>query len=136
MLLLYPYPPAIHPFSVSIYIPLCFYFIYLCIILSYAFSAFTFHYASTLSITDKFLHTHSMNLHSTMLLLYQVLNNGFQCTHPIYIPLCFYFISPSGGSLLPVCAFTFHYASTLSGVPAAEKTTEGNIYIPLCFYFI
>ena len=99
-------------------------------------TAFTFHYASTLSedevaayVSDLHLHSTMLllyqtppalcyvsdrNLHSTMLLLYLYFLNGFGYDSNIYIPLCFYFIS--------WCLL--------------RKTGCGPIYIPLCFYFI
>ena len=75
---------------------------------------FTFHYASTLSMTDFRRPAYSV----------------------IYIPLCFYFIAvvppmSSAGS----GSFTFHYASTLSHVSVLLISCI-LIYIPLCFYFI
>ena len=101
----------------------------------------------------------NINLHSTMLLLY--LYHPWGVLPPragIYIPLCFYFIDigewPSCNISLiyiPLCfyfiedgsigkmqyyVFTFHYASTLSGIRTVVLFVGSSIYIPLCFYFI
>ena len=79
----------------------------------------------------------TLNLHSTMLLLYRVKKCYYLYTSAIYIPLCFYFIGSAPGYhdaclliYIPLCfyfilvdatieyihsIFTFHYASTLSG---------------------
>ena len=121
--------------GITIYIPLCFYFI--CHVCHQKENAdeFTFHYASTLS--------------------YTIIWNSLALT--IYIPLCFYFIRrwdwyrglvlynlhstmlllyPGGqGSAATVTVFTFHYASTLSAVDPFP-VNPFFIYIPLCFYFI
>ena len=98
-----------------IYIPLCFYFIPehdACYFFS---DLFTFHYASTLSrrLAER-RSEQCINLHSTMLLLYQKWDWQKLRKTQIYIPLCFYFI-------LPVMHPT-----------VCRKV----IYIPLCFYFI
>ena len=175
--------PGLHgnEVSVKIYIPLCFYFIkgeeyaYIKIY------RFTFHYASTLSISGPYRSMCMVNLHSTMLLLYQparssTLNHKYhlhstmlllyrslsrRCPRlllRIYIPLCFYFISSGSEESDLIKKFTFHYASTLSGIAAAYATSYQHhlhstmlllyreravldhrkfwIYIPLCFYFI
>ena len=121
--------------ALTIYIPLCFYFIrrwdwyrglvlynlHSTMLLLYpggqgsaaTVTVFTFHYASTLSITDKHYY---ININ-------------------IYIPLCFYFIYDAG--ITPYCTawFTFHYASTLSEF-LFVLSVFCCIYIPLCFYFI
>ena len=52
----------------------------------------TFHYASTLSFLVPHLMQSQWNLHSIMLLLYRQPGVNFPPIHPIYIPLCFYFI--------------------------------------------
>ena len=53
---------------------------------------FTFHYASTLSITHTLIFYFRFDLHSTMLLLYRSHNRNHAHSPGIYIPLCFYFI--------------------------------------------
>ena len=75
---------------------------------------FTFHYASTLSDIYFQRYYASLNLHSTMLLLYPSDFICLQQTGKIYIPLCFYFI----------------------GKTVAWRVGRRIIYIPLCFYFI
>ena len=75
-----------------IYIPLCFYFIYLQAHEWRLDSGFTFHYASTLSSGDFFREIPITDLHSTMLLLYP-----YATAHA-----------------RQPAEFTFHYASTLS----------------------
>ena len=141
----------------SIYIPLCFYFI------------------ESSGPCD----IHRTYLHSTMLLLYRRTASCTVFRFLIYIPLCFYFIisqtrlitcislftfhyastlSDSGKSLTTriyhlhstmlllyreaqrllivlIFAFTFHYASTLS-LTVPPLPLLFTIYIPLCFYFI
>ena len=97
-----------------IYIPLCFYFIGGKQESASKNTQFTFHYASTLSKPKRIVERSKKNLHSIMLLLYQVNNIQVSSGLSIYIPLCFYFIQPS--SLL--------------------SSTQVIIYIPLCFYFI
>ena len=54
----------------NIYIPLCFYFIFLPSTQKGLQHPFTFHYASTLSDQTAILNVKKQNLHSTMLLLY------------------------------------------------------------------
>ena len=103
-------------------------------------SSFTFHYASTLSERAGCTKTDIQNLHSTMLLLYLSLIQPEHLLRKIYIPLCFYFIGFSALFFflkiliyIPLCfyfiadavdyangkqQFTFHYASTLSNLPA------------------
>ena len=100
----------------SIYIPLCFYFIEELGILTQLGFRFTFHYASTLSAgyirtnserrylhsimpllyqnDAKWFHRENLHLHSIMLLLYLIINVLFAAN----------------------TSFTFHYASTLSGI--------------------
>ena len=79
-------------------------------------SAFTFHYASTLSHFPGQCRRGIADLHSTMLLLYPIwlmIARTSRCT--IYIPLCFYFIMYMvERPLMRSGTFTFHYASTLS----------------------
>ena len=76
---------------------------------------FTFHYASTLSpATLELAIGQITHLHSTMLLLYLLLQSDISPVFHIYIPLCFYFI------------YRLQVTSIL----------YSDIYIPLCFYFI
>ena len=115
MLLLYQ---VIHTFhnkhNILIYIPLCFYFIFNALVNGASGLVFTFHYASTLSLTIFRHREQTLHLHSTMLLLYQ------RRTVSDHIwPL-----------------FTFHYASTLSNSCLGGMIFLMLIYIPLCFYFI
>ena len=110
-----------------IYIPLCFYFIverlyFQCPKIVFTFhyastlsvlfftqiknvSKFTFHYASTLS--NKYEETNGVvyNLHSTMLLLYQV----------------------TTADTVAITIFTFHYASTLSNYE--ENVTQSQLHL-------
>ena len=140
---------------------------------------FTFHYASTLSTKVSIVNINKIiyiplcfyfirspalpaaspvsNLHSTMLLLYQVSLMAKGKYEYIYIPLCFYFIPVPSLYFPALVIFTFHYASTLSTVPLGSTLHRSNlhstmlllyqgrsgsprptypIYIPLCFYFI
>ena len=174
------YPEEEKNTCIGIYIPLCFYFIWIGFDNHDLVSWFTFHYASTLSWTADPEKLWDRYLHSTMLLLYQFAYEVRNNMGEIYIPLCFYFIETQlisvGYKLIDLhstmlllyqiwavysvcwCKFTFHYASTLSGIGSVrypfhdlftfhyastlstkwEHTTDGswNIYIPLCFYFI
>ena len=142
---------------------------------------FTFHYASTLSLLLRIVsycikHLHStmlllyrpslmvtsipfMDLHSTMLLLYPSPGAAWNLPianlhstmlllyltalfHPpsVFSSFTFHYASTLSGLfyLLPgsVAEFTFHYASTLSRVPHPQLFGWCLIYIPLCFYFI
>ena len=99
------------------------------------YAAFTFHYASTLSMIVLPVQFYLSILHSTMLLLY----------------LC------SGVNSSSITVFTFHYASTLSmeafmiyddsvflhstmlllyRIYKCSSSVQFFFYIPLCFYFI
>ena len=159
MLLLYPWLRLWLHHAIRIYIPLCFYFIW---------------------VGHNNTPGHQLHLHSTMLLLYRMIGAPSARAFPIYIPLCFYFIGsnllslrcniadlhstmlllyPASNSgherdyehlhstmllLYPYPApsaswsspFTFHYASTLSVSFSWWCTRTRSIYIPLCFYFI
>ena len=75
-----------------IYIPLCFYFITKAAAYFPSFTAFTFHYASTLSAIPGIPSVTFPDLHSTMLLLYLSVPLSLTVSFLIYIPLCFYFI--------------------------------------------
>ena len=121
--------------AITIYIPLCFYFIAGQSVNKNLDKLFTFHYASTLSLSDSrpiFLlksftfhyastlsnsvvpiMAQKLDLHSTMLLLYR----------------------RSEQSTVRCTTFTFHYASTLSHCRLNSCPVQ-FIYIPLCFYFI
>ena len=96
MLLLYRANGRLPQLCRFIYIPLCFYFIGVHAGYRMHEGKFTFHYASTLSITTPF---------------------GEEKVVQIYIPLCFYFIEDGRLIVLPCKVFTFHYASTLSRPP-------------------
>ena len=121
----------------NIYIPLCFYFIWLGItrwdcrrINLHSTMLLLYPYAfykngggkSHLHSTMLLLYPTSLgftviccvDLHSTMLLLYPISVRGSSALLPIYIPLCFYFI----------------------GSPGCCRRGRFPIYIPLCFYFI
>ena len=93
MLLLYRTRRKRRNHANNIYIPLCFYFIFLGHLNAFSGSEFTFHYASTLSFIASPVSATAAYLHSTMLLLYPETVN---------------IMGPQGP------AFTFHYASTLS----------------------
>ena len=120
-----------------IYIPLCFYFIPehdACYFFS---DLFTFHYASTLSrrLAER-RSEQCINLHSTMLLLYQKWDWQKLRKTQIYIPLCFYFILPVMHPTvcrkviyIPLCFYFIDYENTV-------HHHKIRIYIPLCFYFI
>ena len=144
--------------SMMIYIPLCFYFIPTDYFPAASRLPFTFHYASTLSVFFLLYvpAQFSFTFHyASTLSVYLYFSTSFA---PIYIPLCFYFITTSR-SEDPVrnWEFTFHYASTLSGSPVIYQNRKNiftfhyastlsmkelvrelavSIYIPLCFYFI
>ena len=91
MLLLIPWHPCRGRYSVTIYIPLCFYL-----------------YTNVLTQTsDGYVH-----LHSTMLLLILLSPILIAVMHIIYIPLCFYLYADSFFCCVPANVFTFHYAST------------------------
>ena len=77
---------------------------------------FTFHYASTLSLQTRPLRLRQLHLHSIMLLLYPWRPWSTSLIQIIYIPLCFYFIVWRCREESGHAKFTFHYASTLSDV--------------------
>ena len=121
----------------AIYIPLCFYFIYFFHRLSsahpwylHSIMLLLYHKCGCLS------YEYIWHLHSIMLLLYLCSLFVRQYVFPIYIPLCFYFISLRKCLRKPLLSFTFHYASTLSKRRHGRKRDCNKIYIPLCFYFI
>ena len=135
MLLLYRWEYRRLFLSITIYIPLCFYFItatrkwkwsaqYIYIPLCFYFILWIWSIWSW-----------ERNLHSTMLLLYPVslcrlcphildLHSTMLLLYPVTTPLSTFAYS-----------FTFHYASTLS-CRECPHAYFCNIYIPLCFYFI
>ena len=164
---------------VIIYIPLCFYFI--CVKREFGIydDEFTFHYASTLSAhpsgcpkIDKIyiplcfyfiqaplssVACQVSNLHSTMLLLYQIPFPTSPAFSLIYIPLCFYFIHDKGfcictnenlhSTMLLLYRLSIKIGETLRTdlhsnmlllyrIPASGTWRWKRIYIPLCFYFI
>ena len=98
--------------------------------------SFTFHYASTLSIILPSILSCTLDLHSTMLLLYHGLPAALdlQLCHLHSTMLLLYRGRKTNRKYRE--QFTFHYASTLSSDPAARVPTAVFIYIPLCFYFI
>ena len=122
--------------AITIYIPLCFYFIPSCSIKISSHSVFTFHYASTLSriasaiqcCMDSFTFHYAstlshpfcpgmqekIDLHSTMLLLY-----------------------PGGRIRRREVRANLH-STMLLLYPHSESalSLSPRIYIPLCFYFI
>ena len=117
---------------VGIYIPLCFYFIPEQLPDAKQPTEFTFHYASTLSLSSASSPFPYPDLHSTMLLLYPISEAGeillLEC---IYIPLCFYFILQRSCQQCRGLPFTFHYASTLSSL---EKRLM-KLYIAFTFHY-
>ena len=120
----------------SIYIPLCFYFIIQKRSSQKGLSLFTFHYASTLSVSGGLNGVqHALYLHSTMLLLYLPKHLLPRGSAHIYIPLCFYFIERRKIRY----ARTIHLHSTmllLYLMFLINLLMRLQIYIPLCFYFI
>ena len=98
----------------DLYIPLCFYYIETDMEVIKSFAYFTFHYASTISKSIKdtapvvsslhstmlllyllinlYKKTKNATLHSTMLLLYLQPKTELRSRNPLYIPLCFYYI--------------------------------------------
>ena len=136
MLLLYlnetPSPDTWPP----IYIPLCFYFItfvtvrFISVILIYIPLCFYF-----IKENPEQTKGDRRDLHSTMLLLYRIwrLNIWARTAYLHSTMLLLYQIDEEGSTEL--AQFTFHYASTLSGIPR-ELLFYSQIYIPLCFYFI
>ena len=120
----------------TIYIPLCFYFISFSATDSISGSAFTFHYASTLSNMPHCLLSKLHHLHSIMLLLYRIKGVLYKHKEQIYIPLCFYFIKynvvlylSAENIYIPLC---FYFIDERHGYHSRWI----HIYIPLCFYFI
>ena len=98
-----------------IYIPLCFYFIGGLHRHCGLFFQFTFHYASTLSVSARGACITTCTIYIPLCFYFIVggmKNNPVD--NPIYIPLCFYFIADCLADLDKYCTFTFHYASTLS----------------------
>ena len=137
MLLLYPKNAFVRFGTVTIYIPLCFYFIWItgkeADWEAYLHSTMLLLYP----LRSADLLEPGLHLHSTMLLLYRAWNHGWDNDIFIYIPLCFYFIATPGhipdiktihlhSTMLLLYQsrktlgmnlknrFTFHYASTLS----------------------
>ena len=76
------------------------------------------------------------HLHSTMLLLYQIVPElpGYQIPH-LHSTMLLLYQKTSALNANLTALFTFHYASTLSRMAGKENSVKG-IYIPLCFYFI
>ena len=98
-----------------IYIPLCFYFIYLV----------------------SAGHRHWSPIYIPLCFYFILRRTGISSgTTRIYIPLCFYFIAVHAGAGNGDQPFTFHYASTLSDLRRRLSPAAVGIYIPLCFYFI
>ena len=116
MLLLYPVLRLCRGPANLIYIPLCFYFIVGAamngIDVSSIYIPLCFYFICMLS---ELVRAGAINLHSTMLLLYQ---------------------PPLPALYAYRCVFTFHYASTLSYNRYRLNILRYPIYIPLCFYFI
>ena len=121
----------------NIYIPLCFYFIFLPSTQKGLQHPFTFHYASTLSDQTAILNVKKQNLHSTMLLLYlfrssssSSVDNDLHSTMLLLYPVICYVVAFESAHLHSTMLllylfpplilisqysrFTFHYASTLS----------------------
>ena len=119
-----------------IYIPLCFYFIFLIHLLTVRFPfiyiPLCFYFIATAILQSVRQH----DLHSTMLLLYPGKSRrGHACGY-IYIPLCFYFIS-FGREITALTEVNLHSTMLLLYRAWDIYLTAGSlIYIPLCFYFI
>ena len=119
-----------------IYIPLCFYFIDISFFRLFRHDAFTFHYASTLSIRGSLFQMRRTYLHSTMLLLYQrwLRASLYRIQHLHSTMLLLYrFFQPRKDC----CVFHLH-STMLLLYPYRVVCPEcvSHIYIPLCFYFI
>ena len=116
MLLLYHWWVENIVHKICIYIPLCFYFIRGLLSKISTEAEFTFHYASTLSEESRIRSTIEPHLHSTMLLLYQTANVHTAILHAnLHFTMLLLYpdrILYKQGST----EFTFHYASTLSGI--------------------
>ena len=160
MLLLYP-SVNFSPFSeISIYIPLCFYFISDPVAPAYTEGNMHLHSTLLLLYPDgwhKRTPLHS-NLHSTMLLLYQehvdykrliekftfhyastlsdcIVFKNHICI--IYIPLCFYFIGKTAwGMCRSPASIYIPLCFYFIGQRRVYRNRQSDIYIPLCFYFI
>ena len=118
---------------------------------------FTFHYASTLSLTEYITSVWNADLHSTMLLLYPLDCPGAEpLKNNLHSTMLLLYLGPAFRAC-PLSVFTFHYASTLSiqkiysfldffylhstMLLLYQRSGHGFrgwniIYIPLCFYFI
>ena len=99
-------------------------------------SAFTFHYASTLSIAGmkEWSIDNEFTFHYASTLSDTIVAVGF--VFSIYIPLCFYFIGgvcphPGPSRVHLHSTMLLLYIDTFPGQRSHDK-----IYIPLCFYFI
>ena len=145
-------------FVTCIYIPLCFYFIAVFVIITATSSlTFTFHYASTLSSPGHpvFVPCFSFTFHYASTLSKK--DTWSFCFKEIYIPLCFYFIDEmmvtmllnadlhSTMLLLYHCRYMSRkqrennlHSTMLLLYPGWNHHTAPMhlIYIPLCFYFI
>ena len=120
---------------------------------------FTFHYASTLSRPGYCYCPNRRRIYIPLCFYFiRKPPARYNRVNGIYIPLCFYFIAFAAFSYSSYSSFTFHYASTLSGLNsrwnrkltqftfhyASTLSRRGRapvwvldpIYIPLCFYFI
>ena len=97
---------------------------------------FTFHYASTLSFLFTPEELQERNLHSTMLLLYLFAVSPKSTRIKIYIPLCFYFIGGATGTDNNNEKFTFHYASTLSGVSRLCINTPQHLHSTMLLLYL
>ena len=130
MLLLYLLQRIIHRFYLSLYIPLCFYYITTAVISLTAFSIFTFHYASTIS----WCFNNGCYLFNCFTFHYAstISNPGLKSW---YVRLIFTFHYASTISInhkiktVIISPFTFHYASTIS------PTDIGHYPISISFTF-
>ena len=126
-----------------------------CIFIAYG-TSFTFHYASTYTLSSNSAKDAFIDLHSTMLLL--IPYSGF--LHPlkmmIYIPLCFYLYGNKGDAVarreinlhstmlllirpddvwpLPADVHLHSTMLLLIQISVIDVNFNDFIYIPLCFY--
>ena len=122
-------------------------------------SAFTFHYASTISPHLCRTQQRCWTLHSTMLLLYLWKIVWFSNLAFLYIPLCFYYIffadcfivginhlyiplcfyyikRPRGRTTDPWRNFTFHYASTISKLESDTEEAQKPLHSTMLLLYL
>ena len=132
MLLLYPRSDQGEASTSIIYIPLCFYFIEEGGLYGRPEAQFTFHYASTLSPLRPSHILRILHLHSTMLLLYPLVDVRFMLDYiHLHSTMLLLYRTTIYSHISLATWFTFHYASTLSRPGSGGKIRK----LPFTFHY-